>query len=151
MTEAYVIVSKETNYRQFYIWGIATSRAKAEIACKTVQANNRAHGMLQILDIELDALCPDEGMVWRVAMGESQSEVTRVKIADDQYPIVRLETGFYLAFVNTKYKEDACSEANKRRLQYGAAYLNGTFYDRAVEVSEWIKKKAHEECDNDKT
>jgi hypothetical protein len=42
MTKVYAIVSQETPFQHYRIWGIATSRAKAEIACKTVKANFRA-------------------------------------------------------------------------------------------------------------
>ncbi len=120
MTKVYAIVSLETLHRQYRIWGITTSRANAEIACKNVKANNRAHVMLQILDIELDALCPDKGMVWRVVMDAGVVSQATLVPAETRYKpkIAPYYTGSYIAFVNTKYKEDACSEANQRRLQY---------------------------------
>jgi hypothetical protein len=120
MTKVYAIVSLETPFQQYRIWGIATSRANAEIACKTVKANNRTYGMLQLLVFELDELCPAEGMWWRVVMTKNGggSQATKVKCEEGQEPIVQLDCGSFLAFVDTEFKEDAISEANQRRLAH---------------------------------
>jgi hypothetical protein len=120
MTKVYAIVSQETPHQQYRIWGIATSRAEAEIACKTVKANNHVPGMLQVTPYELDALCPEVGLVWRVMMTKNGggSHATRVKREVGQWPIVQLYCGSFLAFVDAEFKDDAVSEANQRRLAY---------------------------------
>ena len=170
MTKVYAIVSLETPFQQYRIWGIATSRAGAKIACKTVKANIRAHGILQLLDFELDELCPPEGTIWRVVMTRNGggSQATRVKCEEGQIvPIVQLECGSFLAFVDTEFKEDATSEANSRRIAYKEKIKSGTFqgvqgipqefftdprtgetlYDRAMACSAEILQQAHDECD----
>jgi len=139
MTEVYLIVSQETPFKQFRIWGVASSRGKAEIAIETVEANHRAQGCVQIIPCELDELCTDVGMVWRVVMkadgGDSQATI--VTWEDEQWPISRMGCGSYLAHVDTefaKFREDAVSEANKRRIEYKEKLRLGIFYTIADEL-----------------
>ncbi len=150
MTKVYAIVSLETPFhQQYYIWGVVSSRENAKIACKTVKANIRAHGMLQLLDFELDELCPAEGLIWRVVMGTGPaSQATLVKRGEDQFSIVQLPNGGYIAFVDTEFKEDAISQANVRRLQYSQGLVVSTeVYNTAMDESAKIKQRAHGECD----
>ena len=167
MTKVYAIVSQESPHLQYRIWGIATSRKRAKVAIKTVKANTRSPGVLQHLEFELDALSPPEGMVWRVVMNEGEiSHATRVKSEDGQIvPVVQLECGSFLAFVDTEYKEDAVSEANQRRITYQEKNKSGTFqgvqgipqefftnprtgetlYDRGMLALDKYQRRSHEE------
>jgi len=136
MTKVYLITSLETPFKQFRIWGVVSSRENAEVAITTVKANNRDYGMLQVIPVEVDELCTDVGMTWRVVMkadgGDSQATI--VKWKEDQWPISHMECGSFLAFVDTefaKFREDAVSEANKRRIAYKEKLPLGIFYDIA--------------------
>ncbi len=85
--------------------------------------------MMQINPYELDELCPDEGMVWRVVMTEhgGGSQAIRVAKHEDHWPICHMECGSFLAFVDTEFKEDAVSEANRLRIEYKKKIPLGVF------------------------
>jgi len=139
MSNVYLIVSMGTPFDQYWIWGVASSHEKAEIAIKTIEANKRAYGLLEILPLEMDELCADVGMTWRIVMKEcgGDSQATIVKWKEDQWPISHMECGSFLAFVDTefaKFREDAVSEANKRRIAYKEKLPLGIFYDIADEL-----------------
>jgi hypothetical protein len=114
-----------------------------------VRANNRAYGTIQILEFEVDELCPAEEVVWRVMITKNGggSHAVQVKREEGRWSIVQLDCGSFLAFVDTEYKEDAVSEAYRRRLIHKQELrIDPDTYDKAMARSAEINRQAHEEC-----